>query len=56
MMNRQINEQEILSSLMGEHEMQMFNTAMAGYYSFVEWPEAWELNDFDDVLNNREMN
>ncbi len=55
-MKRQINEREKLSSLMGEHEMQMFNTAMAGYYSFVEWPEAWELNDFDDVLNNREMN
>jgi len=56
MMNRQINEQEILSSLMGEHEMQMFNSAMPGYYSFIEWPESWEINDFDDVLNNREMN
>jgi hypothetical protein len=55
-MKRQINEQEKLSSLMGEHEMQMFNAAMTGYYSFVEWPEAWELNDFDDMTNDMEIN
>jgi len=55
-MNKQINEQEKLSSLMDEHEMQMFNTAMPGYYSFIEWPESWELNDFEDLINDMEMN
>ena len=54
-MNKQINEQEKLSSLMDEHEMQMFNTALPGYYSFIEWPESWELSDFDDVINDMEI-
>jgi len=55
-MNKQRNEQEKMNSLIGEHEFQMFNTAMPGYYSFIEWPEAWELNDFEDLINDVEMN
>ncbi len=54
-MNNYTNEQEKMKSLAGEHEFQMFNTALPGYYSFIEWPESWELSGFDDVINDMEI-
>ena len=50
-MNKPMNEYEHKIALLGEHEFQPFNMAVPGYLSFIEEPESWVLNDFEDVIS-----
>jgi len=50
-MNKPMNERESETTLFGEHEFKVANMTMPGYLSFVEEPESWLLNDFEDVIS-----
>ncbi len=50
-MNKPMNERESETTLFGEHEFQAVNMTTPSYLSFVEEPESWLLNDFEDVIS-----
>jgi len=50
-MNKPMNERGSETTLFGEHEFQVANMIIPGYLSFVEEPESWLLNDFEDVIS-----
>ena len=50
-MNKLMNEYEHIAALINDHEFQVFNMTVPGFTSFLEEPEIWAVEDFEDVIS-----